>query len=228
MTKFDSSRIPVTVACVLCSGGVYGAEDVRRLRAAVRRHFDGAEFAVLSDLENAELVAVDTSRVRLKHVSGCGWTGWWSKLELFRPALFAGRVIYLDLDTLVLGDIGFLATYTGPFAALRDFWNPSIQASGVMAWDGSDPPPLYEIAKASPPDRMPNGRFDLWWNQYIVADVLQDLYPGRIVSFKEHCGEDDPPREARVVCFHGRPTLRDLEPEHWAAKTWRAAGEETG
>nr|WP_145924153.1 hypothetical protein [Halomonas elongata] len=32
-----------------------------------------------------------------------GWPGWWSKLELFRP--HGGDLLYLDLDTVVRGDL---------------------------------------------------------------------------------------------------------------------------
>ena len=48
------------------------------------------------------------------------WAGWWNKAFVFSSAaaLPPGRVVYIDIDTVVVGDWGFLAhraadTYTG-------------------------------------------------------------------------------------------------------------------
>ena len=38
-----------------------------------------------------------------------GWHGWWNKALIFSPHLnLTGVVIYLDLDTVICGDISFL------------------------------------------------------------------------------------------------------------------------
>lgn len=33
------------------------------------------------------------------------WSGWWSKVELFRPDLPCGRTLYLDLDTTIIKNV---------------------------------------------------------------------------------------------------------------------------
>lgn len=198
------------LAAVLRSGGVYDREWVWRLRRQANEHLPHDEFVYLTDLPCSDMWAVS-----LEH----DWEGWWAKAELFRPGLFDDRVVYLDLDTLIVGDASLLSGYEGAFAALRDFYAPSIDASGVMAWDGRDPPPIYEVALSDPPPMNPRRRFDLWWNQFVSAEHLQDLFPGIVGSYKADQLQDGP-RDFPIVCFHGRPRLTDLSEDSWARRAW--------
>jgi len=54
-------------------------------------------------------------------VTASKYPGWWGKLEVFDPP---ERVIFLDLDTVITGNVDFLFEYNGPFAILRDFGTP--------------------------------------------------------------------------------------------------------
>ena len=58
--------------------------------------------------------------------------GWWNKLYLFKPGVLEGRVLYIDLDTVIVGDLDPLAQYDGRFAILRDLFRPQHYGSGVM------------------------------------------------------------------------------------------------
>jgi hypothetical protein len=90
----DANPLP-TVICVLRSGGIYGAGDVEKLRNQVARHLSlPHEFVCLSDVE------VSCKRIALQH----DWSGWWSKVELFRPGVIQGPTVYMDLDNVILGD----------------------------------------------------------------------------------------------------------------------------
>lgn len=48
------------------------------------------------------------------------WPGWWSKVEIFKPGAFAdfSKVLYLDLDVVVLKDLDSLFNYDNDFAIL--------------------------------------------------------------------------------------------------------------
>lgn len=204
----------LTVACVLRSGGCYDAAWVRRLHRQVKEHLEAPhDFVCLADGDYGHLPHM--SAVPLEH----DWPGWWAKMELFRPGLFEGRVLYLDLDTLIVGDITSLVSYDGAFATLRDFGDPRISASGVMAWDGRQPPPIYEAMPDGGPPRR-NARADLWWNKQVwTPDHLQDLYPGMFGSYKAS-GLEDGPGGFSVVCFHGTPKMHEL-PGTWVERAWR-------
>lgn len=202
----------VTAACVLKAGGVYTEEWVYALRRGVARNLDQPfEFACLSDR------SLGVQWEKLEH----NWRGWWSKIELFRPGLFRGPVVYFDLDTLILGDVSDLASYRGPFAMLSDFYAPKMAASGVMAWTpGLHTEAIYHaFVKQSSQGHVPNGRSDYWYAKNAPKpERLQDLFPGQIVSFKAHA-KAGAPAGARVLCFHGKPRPNDPA-AGWAHQAW--------
>lgn len=94
----------LTVACVLKSGGDFDAEYVERLRDGVSKHLGPHRFVCLSD------VPVPCERISLKH----DLPGWWSKMELFRPDTGLGDIFYLDLDTVIVGDLSPLLDMDRP------------------------------------------------------------------------------------------------------------------
>ncbi|CAN0520901.1 unnamed protein product, partial [Ectocarpus sp. 8 AP-2014] len=69
------------------------------------------------------------------------WRGWWHKAFLFsRETTLAGRVVYMDLDTVIAGSLDEIAGYAGPFAVLSaegmaNERRPGGLNSSVMSWD---------------------------------------------------------------------------------------------
>ncbi|HEX6924342.1 MAG TPA: hypothetical protein VF167_02880 [Longimicrobiaceae bacterium] len=194
-----------TFLAVLRSGGEYRPEHVTALRDGIRHYLPGARFRCLSDVP---VPGVETIPLR------CSWPGWWAKLELFRPGLFFGRLVYIDLDSVVVGDLSDLAAYSGHFAMLSDFFHPERPASGVMAWeaDCDEARRVWEAFMADTALAMRIRGGDQAFIRAVMGDGvarLQDAVPG-IVSYKVHCKEGVPP-DARLVCFHGRPRPWDTE-----------------
>lgn len=207
---FDLPQL--TVACVLRSGGEYRPEHVHALQYASAKHLPAPhDFVCLTDMQKAlRWEGVDS--IGLVH----NWPGWWSKLELFRPGMFEGRVLYIDLDTVVTGDLSEIAAYAGPFAMLSDFLRPVRPASGVMAWDADAEPAraIWDAWIRDPEGHMdhPRGGGDQAFIRSVVGDEvdrLQDHAPG-IVSYKVHC-KDGLPAGAVLCCAHGRPKPWDPE-----------------
>jgi hypothetical protein len=103
--KTDLPRLgdePLTVACVYRSGGRhYSTRYVDVLRNMVKRNLTlPHRFVCLSDVED-----VPCERIPLI----ANWPGFYSKIELYRPGLFKGPVLYFDLDTVIHGNIDALA-----------------------------------------------------------------------------------------------------------------------
>lgn len=106
----------ITVACVYWKGvfrgreSIYSGEWVAKLKNMVARNLPMPHrFVCLSN------VPVSCERIHLLN----DWRGWWSKIELFRPGLFDGdRVLYLDLDTIVLKDLTPIVKYPSKFAIM--------------------------------------------------------------------------------------------------------------
>lgn len=191
----------LTVATVLRSGGEYRPEHVISLRRGILKHLKKPHrFVCFSDIA---IPGID--RIPLRH----GWQGWWSKIEIFAPDRLAGRVFYMDLDTVATGDLAEIASYSGPMALLSDFYHPSLAQSGVMAFQVGPSTPAAELFETF--IRQPafyQRRYDgdgQWINAHTKQpDRLQDLYPQQIVSYKVHCAAGVPPN-ARLVAAHGVP-----------------------
>ena len=137
-------------------------------------------------------------------------------MEMFRcPALYGQRVVFIDLDTIIVGDINHLCGYTGEFIALNDFNRlGSHVGSGLMAFDGEGMKHLFNTFKDRPEFQMERHRGD---QNFIYdnskPDFWQSLYPNQVVSFKPDRGRGVLkmlPEDARVVCFHGKPKPKDV------------------
>lgn len=112
----------VTVACVYVRGEYpYTPEYVWRLSAMVRRWMDRPfRFVCLTDRpEEITQTCAFATPIRIASLSPNG--GCWSKLELFNPArAWSGRVLYLDLDSLIVAPLAPILDYPAPFAITED------------------------------------------------------------------------------------------------------------
>lgn len=189
----------VTRVCVLQSGKEYRPEHVQWLA----RQVPG-----LVCITRDEVPGVPT--VRPRH----DWPGWWSKLNLFDPELIPGDLLYLDLDTVVPGDLAPLEQ-VGRFAdrsiMLSDFYRPAYPASGLMYIKQADKPHVWAQWLQDPAGHMRRCvTTQHWGDQGFLRTVLsplrwQTLLPGAVLSYKAHLRNQALPKTARVVCFHGQP-----------------------
>jgi hypothetical protein len=182
-----ASTKPLNVICVATGDYLGRGEDyVSKLLSGVARHYKGeAKFHVLRD----------------------GPANWWAKMQMFEPGRFTRgeRCVYFDLDTVITGDLTDLMDYDGPFAGLRDVWQPGQMGSGIMSWTAGEADHVYVnwVMDGKPTD---DPRGDQAWitQQMPMAIRLQDIVPGQLVSWKAQC-RDGVPDDARVVFFHGQP-----------------------
>lgn len=206
---------PPVVACVLRSGGDYDPRWVYALKRGVGRHLPEHRFRCLTDVSSVPAQWA----LPLQYT----WRGWWSKMELFRPGVFpeGGLVLYLDLDTLVVGDLAELACYPGEFGMMTGVYHDILQ-SGVMAFrEGEVVRRVWSEWSADPQRHMRSFRGDGRFLNHLLggtADRLMDLYPGQMVSFKEEA-RDGPPPGARLVIGHGQPRFSSPR-AGWAYEEW--------
>ncbi len=140
----------LTVACVWVNGHLpYPVEYVSKLHAMARRYISRPfTFVCLTDMPAK--VPADVIPVGVPNPNPL--KGWWSKVELFAPGRFAGRVLYLDLDTLVVDAIDDVIDYHAPFALAPHAGTfngkGGLQVvkrfnSSVMVWDAGTQDALY-------------------------------------------------------------------------------------
>ncbi len=216
----------LTVACVLKSGGEFLPTHVEALAAGVKRHLKQPyRFTCLTDIPSLVELLPGVRTETLIHE----WPGWFSKLELFRPRLFEDPILYLDLDTIVVGSLDAIAR-GHYFTVLENFWARDRIGSGMMAWSVEAMPKLariYEKFCRAPERYMAEYVVapEKWGDQAFIHHHTpveparwQTKYPGKVVSFRRHVLKQQrvPPRAA-VVCFAGkvRPWKLSEEQRAW-------------
>lgn len=201
---------------------LYGPEYIRKLHAMVARNITlgvEGEFVCFTDQPD-EMPPQITVRPLPE-----GVTGWWAKLWLFSPGLFpeGDRIVYFDLDTVIVGDLDQICAYKGEFAILRDFYRPEGWQSAVMAWPSGFGAWIWEgWLRSGRPEKLGGDQewieLCLYGAGTVRVDRWQDLYPGKFVSYKRDC-KPFPPEDASVVVFHGEPRPHNCATP-WVAAMW--------
>jgi hypothetical protein len=148
------------------------------------------------------------------------YPGWWGKTQIFNPKC---RTIFLDLDTVIVGNCDFLFEYEEPFALLRDFYRPDGYGSAVMSIAQGYGERIKEGFAINSQHIMGWLHGDQNWIEQCenLADIWQDIYPGKIVSYKADNCDKTVPEGASIVCFHGEPKPYDVANIPWMKEHWR-------
>lgn len=157
---------------------------------------------------------------------------WYSKIGLYDKTLYNqnNQIFYFDLDTVITGDLDEIFEYTGDFIILRDFYRKEGFGSGLMAWR---PDAVHHMWKNYTRGSKYKGGDQGWPEmQYPTADIWQEVYPEKVISYKVHIrgkGIQRNPRftnlpgtldTASIVCFHGKP-LPHMVNEPWMIEHWK-------
>lgn len=208
----------LTIACVAVNNyQKRQGEYVTNLHRACQRQFTiPYEFACLTD--NAEGMPSD---IRIIEKPSNAW-GWWCKLALFKAGAFSGRVVFFDLDTLLLANLDDFGRYDGPLGGLGCARATRLFSSGVMAWEAGKYDFIWdEWLKAGQPI-LGNGD-DEWIDRITQSKAirLQRLFPGWY-QYKWHKCYAAPPKDARIVYFNRKP--KPHEASAWAQQAWKDGG----
>jgi len=200
-----------TVACVLRASDTYTPEYVTRLYEGVRKHWSGdLDFVALTDTPINHPGVRDVS---LAH----DWPGWWSKLELFRPDL-TGRLLYFDLDTMIVGSLGGIQEERRHTTLKRQLPKYAGQInSGMMMLPQKVRAPVWKEWIKGPRRWMRKHAHG--GDQAFLQSVWglrrvrfwQDEYPGQVCSYRMRVLRDKRvPPGTRVVYFHGKPRPHEI------------------
>ena len=215
----------LTVLCVWVQGHVpFSVDYVTRLRSMARRALPQHRFVCLTDRPSAlpgdmDAIILPTPPVHLK--------GWWSKVRLFDPGLpLSGRLLYLDLDVLLVGDLSPVINFPGRLALAPD-GAPAFRPhngtvcvkrynSSVMAWNYGAHPELFKE-----------------WNQHVAQrlwgdqDWIGERVPGASVMpaewFPRLSAAVSPPwpMEAKVILCKKPKNAEAAAKWPWFDKEWR-------
>ena len=157
--------------------------------------------------------------------------GWYGKLYMFKKGVFnvsdGERMVFLDLDTLIISSLRWLDDYGGDMAILRDFYHHERGAPGIVFWKNGFGAHIWDEWEEQGRPFRPMGDLD-WINELDGGefvkkiDRIQDIFPSKVVSYKAHC-RPFPPNGASIVCFHGEPRPHNCHSE-WVSMIWRIGG----
>jgi hypothetical protein len=205
------------VACV--EWGNYlgrGAEYVAKLRAGVARHLKQPfHFLCLTDDPRRHPTLTYDDYHDLPTLNTRGLVGWWSKLYLFSPFRFpaGSRVLYIDLDSVIVGNLDELAAHKG-IIHLRDWgWSRNVYGSGIMSWDAGEHEEIWTRWDPAVAQRL-EGDQD-WLTELGGWPALP---PAMLHSYRYHA-KAGIPAGSRIVSFHGRP--KPHEAGGWVPEAWR-------
>jgi Flp pilus assembly protein TadD len=206
-----SEAAPATVVCVK-HGDKYGPEYVNRLHAMVRRNAASIPGFVCFT-ENAE--GLDAG-IQVQPLPGAGLAGWWNKVALFRRDLagVAGRVLYLDLDVVVTGNLDPLLCHPGDFVIMDNDYVPGFNSS-VMLFEAGARSKIFEDFSEADMERLDG---DQDWIALKAPDA--ELWPHLWCVPYRLRAAIAPPAETKVVAFSGRPNPSDY-PAEWVRELWR-------
>lgn len=195
----------VKIVCVLRRSDVYDTDYVLHLKKQADKYAPGVPFACISN------VPVPCERIPMKKM----WPGWWSKMELFRPDI-GGDIFFIDLDTIICDDISDLLA-VGDLTMLSDFYKLERPASGLMYLPKSYRNDVWNRFCKNSIGYM--SKHKQGGDQEFLATCFgsralrwQDVFPGRVVSYKaQRVAQEGMPEGAGVLCFHGVPKPRSLD-----------------
>ena len=217
-TEIGEMPEDLIVACV-CWGNKYPDSYVQKLKRAVERNLHWPhEFVCLSD---REIDGVKCKPLFMAEES------WWHKVQLFAPSMFreGARVLYLDLDLVLVNDIATLAAmeFEQPLAMIFNFGPNRRHAahnSSVMVWTAGDER-VYDIFNLFTSDVPKRLHGDQCWIWRVLKDDIANFPREYIVSYKYDVRPlgDKLPMGSRVVVFHGDPKPDDLNAV-WVKANW--------
>jgi hypothetical protein len=219
-------------------GSLYGPEYVNRLLAGLRRNsvHDVNLWCMTDDRRGIDPsvgvlpLSEEPFAARMEAaLATAPKRGRLKKISLFRPGLIPGHrgpILVLDLDVAITGPIDPLFDHAPGKVCMRREWRgssraPSIGHGSVERFDPVLHPYLYEFMAQDPEAAVAfgGGSEQTYTSKSAVQAGDFEPFPDDwIVSFKYDCRPPRPlnlllqprlPKDAKVVCFHGRPKMED-------------------
>lgn len=198
---------PLTVVC-LKLGDKYGPEYVRNLRGMVSRNLTlDHEFVCITD---------DTSGCNCRTIEPHqGFDGWWGKIPLFARSPYGldGRILFLDLDIVIVECIDEIAAFDAEFAIIDD-WNIWGYNSSVFVLDVNTRTEVYDDFT---PDVKTKFKSDQQWITHSAKGAT--VFPRDwCTSFRSDRCFKKP--KGKIVVFHGDPKPHEEVGRFWVGDYW--------
>ena len=134
-----------------------------------------------------------------------------------------GQVFLIDLDAVIVGDMSELLNYRGEFATCQGTYCAKAGGSFTSFPAGRWHDILWEslLYGRDKIESVTNGSERLYY-QWVMKNKMEfweDIYPGKVLSYKRDCRQGIVPNGASLVRFHGKPRPHEVKAswvrEHW-------------
>lgn len=207
----------LNVVCVRV-GRKYSPDYVYKLRDMVARNMKQEyDFYCLTD-NPAQISGINTIPAPIQINDS------WCKIGLFSPSLpmieRGDKMLYLDLDVIVTGSLDDLIAGKLNGDHKKDLWIAKDWRdpfnSSVMYWVHGKQGRIFGSFTQKHIETLRG-------DQNLIAELVPDaktFKEGAILSYKFN-KVDKKPESAKVVLFHGKPKMHELDDVQWVNKEWR-------
>lgn len=195
-----------------------GVQYINRLYAGVCRNLT-LPFKFTCFLQEGLPKEGIDSGVTVRYFDSPSWKGCLPKLKAFDHSNgFQGRVIVLDLDLVITGNLDEMFSYNGRFMTRSTFRKlPKTLSGGDIVFFGAGTMPFWEVLNAEPEkvEEITGGRERFVYRKFfskIGMDFVQLQYPNQIFSYKRHVARSNNKLSpnCRIVSCHGRPRPHEI------------------
>lgn len=214
--------MPITVCCVLRTGGDFDAEYVERLYAGVRDNWLGSlDFLCLTNSGPLGIAGV-----RQQELTG-DWPGYWCKMGLYHKSV-KGTLLFFDLDTMIIGSLSAIQCerQLSILTSFRKKRRNTICNSSVMVLPEAVRPMIWKAWERHPERWMAHYIYpargsvrqagdegltvDTWNAHRVKWFGLQQSYPQQFASYGKYVRNEIDRSAARVVVFFRDPRPRAI------------------
>ncbi len=229
---------PPSLRNVVCLkwGDLYGAEYVNRLYSMVARHLQGS-FRFICFTEDARELRAEIEIQPLPEFEEPPWEyarfcSAWRKLALLQQGLadLQGKVLFLDLDVVIVGSLDELFSFSEHFAMIENWYQPGRGQASAFCFEAGRYHELLDRYQADPIRYLKQyGTEQAYLSGELLAAKQLAFFPAQwFQSFKKHCmpgalgrllaRPNRLPAEAKVIVFHGRPNPPDALVGAWGKR----------
>ena len=223
----------VNVIC-LKWGTLYGPEYVNHLYNMVSRNLS-LPFRFICLTEHSGGIKDEVEIFPLPEFEEPPWEyarfcSAWRKLALFKPGLadMQGKVLFLDLDVVIIKPIDELFSYSNKLTIIENWYQKNQLAGQASAFcfEAGEPVTLLETYLNDPLTVLKKYQTE---QAYITGELGLggfEFFPESwCQSFKMHCmpvglqrffsSKVKQPEDAKIIVFHGRPNPPDAIKGNW-------------
>lgn len=205
----------LNVVC-LYWGNKYSVDYVVKLRNMVERHLKTPHrFICITDNPDKIPKSIETMQL-----PDHGLTGWWNKLLLFDNKIwnFEGRVLFLDLDIVIMNDLDRYVNYNSAadFNIIDDFYFSKREYnSSVMIFNPDKMGYIWDSFDKAMTSQMHGDQN--WITKCLGYSETRTFPTEWTLSFKKD--KNRITADTSIVVFHGKPDPHEVDAD-WIKLNW--------